>query len=108
MLYGHYAGNNKSFPDFVQKEKEMDIETYLDDAQRNQYQPYYACYWFCFDRPMGEFKDSNADYINWIDERHREFSPQAKHHIGSGMYFNEFMAYLKKYVTENRITTAST
>ena len=20
MLYGHYAGNNKSFPDFVQKE----------------------------------------------------------------------------------------
>lgn len=24
MLYGHYAGNNKSFPDFVQKEKRMD------------------------------------------------------------------------------------
>ena len=22
MLYGHYAGNNKSFPDFVLKEKE--------------------------------------------------------------------------------------
>jgi hypothetical protein len=21
MLYGHYAGNNKSFPDFVQEEK---------------------------------------------------------------------------------------
>lgn len=21
MLYGHYAGNNKSFPDFVQKEE---------------------------------------------------------------------------------------
>lgn len=24
MLYGHYAGNNKSFPDFVQKERRMD------------------------------------------------------------------------------------
>jgi hypothetical protein len=26
MLYGHYAGNNKSFPDFVQKEKEDEKE----------------------------------------------------------------------------------
>jgi len=25
MLYGHYAGNNKSFPDFVRKEKRMEI-----------------------------------------------------------------------------------
>jgi len=25
MLYGHYAGNNKSFPGFVQKEKMMEI-----------------------------------------------------------------------------------
>ena len=25
VLYGHYAGNNKSFPDFVLKEKEMEI-----------------------------------------------------------------------------------
>src|SRR5574344_1634174 len=25
MLYGHYAGNNKSFPDFVQKEIMMEI-----------------------------------------------------------------------------------
>lgn len=25
MLYGHYAGNNKSFPDFVQKERIMEI-----------------------------------------------------------------------------------
>ena len=25
MLYGHYAGNNKSFPDFVQEEKDVEI-----------------------------------------------------------------------------------
>jgi len=86
----------------------MDIEQFLTDALRNQYQPYYSCYWFCFDRPMGEFKDSNADYIKLIDERHREFKPQAKHHTSRGMYFNDFMVYLKKYVTERRITTSST
>lgn len=79
----------------------MDIDTYLDEAQRQQYQPYYACYWFCFDRPMGEFKESNIDYINWIDQRHRDFAPTAKH-PHSGKYFYEFMDYLKKYVTEKR------
>lgn len=85
----------------------MNIETYLDDAQKKQYQPYYACYWFCFDRPMGEFKESNMDYINWIDQRHRDFAPMSKY-PNSGKYFYEFMDYLKKYVTERRITTTST
>lgn len=85
----------------------MDIEQYLECALRNQYQPYYACYWFCFDRPMGEFKESNMDYILWIDQRHKDFAPMAKY-SNSGKYFYEFMDYLKKYVTEKRITTAST
>jgi site-specific DNA-methyltransferase (adenine-specific) len=39
MLYGHYAGNNKSFPDFVQKGEEMEInkcynENCLDTMER--------------------------------------------------------------------------
>jgi len=50
---------------------------------------------------MGEFKESNIDYINWIDQRHRDFTPMAKY-LNSGKYFNEFMDYLKRYVTENR------
>ena len=86
----------------------MEIEQFLLDAERKQYQPYYACYLFCFDMPIGEFRESNDNYINWINERHREFRPHAKDHTSSGAYFNEFMTYLKKYVTENRITAAST
>ena len=86
----------------------IEIEQYLEEAKQNQYQPYYACYWFCLNRPMGEFVQSNADYITWIDARHREFAPRTRHHTSSVAYFNEFVCYLKKYVTENRITTAST
>ena len=81
----------------------IDIDAYLEDAMRKQYQPYYACFCFCFDRPMGEFLRSNAKYINWINQRHRDFTPMAKHLHGE-KYFYEFMDYLKKYVTDARIS----
>ena len=35
MLYGHYAGNNKSFPDFVQKEKQMNDKCFRKCAYKD-------------------------------------------------------------------------
>jgi hypothetical protein len=80
-----------------------ELETFLEEALKQQYQPYYACYWFCFNRPMGEFGESNADFIGWIGARHREFSPTANFQHGE-KYHQEFFEFLKKYVVENRIT----
>ena len=33
MLYGHYAGNNKSFPDFVQEAKMRKRKKYIEPRQ---------------------------------------------------------------------------
>ena len=78
----------------------MDIETFLKEANSKNIQPYYACYLFLYGQKAVETEKSNIDYVNWINERHRDFEPISKHKY-SKKYFHEFIEYLKEYVTKN-------
>jgi len=80
----------------------MDIDAFLAEAKKLQFQQYYACYWFCFNLPMGHFGDSNMDYINWITQRHEDFKPMSKY-LYTENYYNEFLEYLKTYSQQNKI-----
>ena len=77
----------------------MDIETFLKDASSKNIQPCYACYMFFYGINTTKHKKSNIDYINWINQRHKDFE-QISRHKHSEKYFNEFIEYLKEYVTK--------
>lgn len=80
----------------------MCIDAFLQECEKQGFQPYYSCYWYYFNKPIGYF--NNVDYIFWIDKHHKYFQETFNKPIYSKNYRNDFLEYLKNYVEERRNT----